>query len=201
MIGNHVNVGLTVSKQTADALMHKFINQLTNYMKKNLFKRGFTLIELLVVIAIIGILASVVLASLNSARSKGEDAAVKANLGNIRAQSELVYDNENGCYGDGDGGGCAAAAVAPGVCPTTADTIFANSNVSEAITAATNAGGLNACSSPANQTAWAVVVQLSSDPLKGWCADSSGKSKGVTIATNDQAGVTAEVNAAGQCVE
>ena len=61
-------------------------------MKKN---KGFTLIELLVVIAIIGILSSVVLASLNSARQKGQDAAIKQNLNNMRAQTEMYFDNND----------------------------------------------------------------------------------------------------------
>jgi len=54
---------------------------------------GFTLIELLVVIAIIGILSSVVLASLNTARNKGADAAVKSNLSGARAEAEIFYDS------------------------------------------------------------------------------------------------------------
>lgn len=55
-------------------------------------KKGFTLIELLVVIAIIGILSSVVLASLNSARQKSRDARRVADIKQIQLALELYFD-------------------------------------------------------------------------------------------------------------
>jgi len=67
-------------------------------MKKDKGTKGFTLIELLVVIAIIGILSSVVLASLNSARAKGSDAAVKTGMGSLTTQAALYYDNNGQSY-------------------------------------------------------------------------------------------------------
>jgi len=60
-------------------------------------KKGFTLIELLVVIAIIGILSSVVLASLNTARSKSRDAKRISDVKQIQLALELYYD-QNGSY-------------------------------------------------------------------------------------------------------
>jgi len=59
-------------------------------MNKN---KGFTLIELLVVIAIIGILSSVVLASLTSARTKGKVAAIESTMSSMRAQAEVGMSN------------------------------------------------------------------------------------------------------------
>lgn len=123
--------------------------------------KGFTLIELLVVIAIIGILSSVVLASLNTARGKGADSAIKANLANMRAQAEIIYDTDN----DYDA-----------VCG--ANSIAQNSIIAAAITSANNSsGGTAVCGKPASgvATAWAV-----SSPLKTsghWCVDSTGASK------------------------
>lgn len=62
--------------------------------------RGFTLIELLVVIAIIGILSSVVLASLNSARKKGRDARRISDIKQLQLALELWYDNNSSKYPD-----------------------------------------------------------------------------------------------------
>ena len=56
-------------------------------------KRGFTLVELLVVIAIIGLLASVVLVSVNSARAKARDARRVAEFGQIQTAMWMYYDS------------------------------------------------------------------------------------------------------------
>lgn len=58
-------------------------------------KKGFTLIELLVVIAIIGILSSVVLASLNSARTKSRDAKRISDIKQLQLALELYFDSNN----------------------------------------------------------------------------------------------------------
>jgi len=60
-------------------------------------KNGFTLIELLVVVAIIGILSSVVLASLNSARGKARDAKRASDVHQLKTALEFYY-NDNGFY-------------------------------------------------------------------------------------------------------
>ncbi len=61
-------------------------------------KRGFTLIELLVVIAIIGLLSSVVFASLNSARMKARDARRLADLKEMQKALALYADDHGGKY-------------------------------------------------------------------------------------------------------
>lgn len=153
-------------------------------MKMNL-KKGFTLIELLVVVAIIGILASVVLASLNTARNKGKDASVQSSMSSMRAQAEL---------GVGAGGTYIA-----GICASSA-----TGGLSTLVAAATAAGaGSISCAQDtaiANPAAaWAVAAYL---PTNGtttgnvFCVDSTGFA-GVKSATSLTPAIEVEPNVSG----
>jgi len=65
------------------------------YSGRNKYTRAFTLIELLVVIAIVGLLSSLVLTSLKSARAKARDAVRLSDFKSIRTGLELFYaENE-----------------------------------------------------------------------------------------------------------
>ncbi|MDQ5971508.1 MAG: type pilus assembly protein PilA [Patescibacteria group bacterium] len=147
-------------------------------MKIN-FKKGFTLIELLVVIAIIGVLAAVVLAATNSARNKGSDAAIKANLANVRAQAELYYDTNSG-YSS------AAIATLPATGCTTATSVFLDTTITGTIAAITAANAAPTCvvggTSASKASTWAMSAALKTSG--NWCVDSTGASKSGTAGGN-----------------
>lgn len=132
-----------------------------SYKKDVPARAGFTLIELLVVIAIIGVLSSVVIGSVNKARDKGGNAAVKADLNGVRSQAEIFYDNNGLSY--------------VGLC---ADPLVVKA-VEHAILLSLDTGTVaTRCNETAD--AWAIntLLKVAEGSDAYWCIDSLGNGKG-----------------------
>ena len=128
-------------------------------------QKGFTLIELLVVIAIIGLLSSLAIVSLSSARNKAYDAQVKSDLSQFRTYAEVTYPE--GIYT-----GLAIGDVVPTLTPPACSADAATYVVSLAN----------------GDTAWAAWADLCSAD-GDFCVDSTGNAKVVAAGVADGATV------------
>jgi prepilin-type N-terminal cleavage/methylation domain-containing protein len=145
--------------------------------------KGFTLIELLVVITIIGILATIVVVNLNTTRGRGQDVAVKEQMSQIRAASELFYDSNYGYTLSS----LSAFTGKKADCSTSASwtsSYFADSDFQRSVAGIKRNSAkpvqcyMDSASSGAPSQSWMVVADLRLGDY--WCVDSFGSSKEIT---------------------
>ncbi|MEK7144398.1 MAG: type II secretion system protein [Patescibacteria group bacterium] len=144
--------------------------------------RGFTLIELLVVIAIIGVLSAVVLASLNTARNKGNDAAIQSDMATIQTQAEIYYGGAGAnSYGPAQAwtAGTATGDPLAGGSVSCATGMFSDTTIKKALAAADLVNGTFevGCAAVASGslTGYVAAAQLTSGGW--WCVDHTGVGK------------------------
>ncbi len=172
--------------------------------------RGFTLIELLVVISIIGMLASIVLVSLASARNKGSDAKTIQQLEQLRVASELYYQENHtfvpaeakpwvhsppGPFDRSDS--CSGFVNASYIDDYNSNDdasgdFFTDTNIANHILKNTfDSAGIDVANGTIcgiNNKSWAIVVSLKASPNTYWCVDSHNTSKIYSGSINDVVG-------------
>jgi hypothetical protein len=121
----------------------------------------------------------VVLASLSTARTKGNDAAIRSDLSSIQTQAEIYYSNNNN-YG--------TSAALAGSCVTAASLFVADTMVKNAVAAVSGINGANvSCYTDANPAGkYAIIARLTNDTTWYFCVDSSGNAtttKGTVAST------------------
>ncbi len=149
-------------------------------MKKT---QGFTLIELLVVIAIIGILSSVVLASLSGGRKKSYNARVKAQLSQARTAAEVYYQ-ENYYNGENTYNGSNQALTGTAGCGFGMFGVQGTNAGMHQFAVASNYPGIGSsdivCNSPVSGSSYSMSIKLplAEGAINYWCLDSRGVIKG-----------------------
>ncbi len=135
--------------------------------------RGFTLVELLTVVSIIGILSAMTLVTFPAARSRAKDGVIMSDMGQLRAEAEVLY-GEGTTYANLGGTLISAAWTA----------------LVDDITTQHEAPAIEAIAQ-----AYCVTVTLNS--TDEWCIDSTGFAGIIAAATDCDGDVDAATCAAG----
>jgi prepilin-type N-terminal cleavage/methylation domain-containing protein len=150
---------------------------------------GFTLIELMVVISIIGLISSIMLAALTSAKLKAQDIRLISDMVNLRNAAEL-YRQSNGDFYLNNCFAPQPLYLFKTLCQDSflSNAVFGGRNIADDIIALSNSNASNEYNSVYNiiktpSSAYAIFAKLPSNPTVDpyVCIDSSGVIRRVTL--------------------